>query len=194
MVCVSHIDQIFLHVPGAGGTALGAQPAMQAHVLVLDHDAAGLEAVADIEILRRGSSPAPSRRVRRSASSPFSVNVMQSIGQMSTQASHSMQSWPVNTVCTSQLRQRSASLSASSTSKPSSTSALMSRQRHHFLAVRHPIALVERDLVVVAPLVDAHLLAGEIAMSGAGRTFTSSPLAEADRSRSRPRGRAPPPR
>jgi hypothetical protein len=37
---------------------------------------------------------------------------MQSIGQMSTQASHSMHSDPVKTVWTSQLRQRSASASA----------------------------------------------------------------------------------
>src|SRR5262249_5479650 len=56
------------------------------------------------------------RRVRRSASSPFSVKVMQSIGQMSTQASHSMHSEEVKTVCTSQLRQRCASLSARLTS------------------------------------------------------------------------------
>ena len=37
------------------------------------------------------------------------VKVMQSIGQMSTQASHSMQSCAENTVCTSQFRQRCAS-------------------------------------------------------------------------------------
>ena len=43
--------QVLLHVPGAGRAALGAQPAMQAHVLVLDHDAAGLEAVGDVEVL-----------------------------------------------------------------------------------------------------------------------------------------------
>ena len=47
---------------------------------------------------------------------------MQSIGQMSTQASHSMHSLSVNTVCTSQLRQRCASFHAVATSKPSSTS------------------------------------------------------------------------
>ena len=52
------------------------------------------------------------RRLRRSASSPFSVKVMQSIGQMSTHASHSMQRLVVNTVCASQLRQRCASLNA----------------------------------------------------------------------------------
>src|SRR5258705_181900 len=45
-------------------------------------------------------------RVRSSASSPFSVKVMQSIGQMSTQASHSMHSDELKTVCTSQFRQR----------------------------------------------------------------------------------------
>ncbi len=50
---------------------------------------------------------------------------MQSIGQMSTQASHSMQAASVNTVCTSQLRQRSASLKAVAASKPSSTSTRM---------------------------------------------------------------------
>jgi len=48
---VSHIDEVLLHVPGAGRAALGAQPAMQAHIFVLGHDAAGLEAVADIEVL-----------------------------------------------------------------------------------------------------------------------------------------------
>src|ERR1700728_1255235 len=31
-----------LHVPGGGRTALGAQPAVHAQVLVLDHHAAGL--------------------------------------------------------------------------------------------------------------------------------------------------------
>ena len=65
------------------------------------------------------------RRWRRSASSPFAVNVMQSIGQMSTQASHSMHCLSVNTVCTSQLRQRCVSFHAVSASKPSSTSSLM---------------------------------------------------------------------
>src|SRR2546426_1049702 len=65
------------------------------------------------------------RRVRRSASSPFWVKVMQSIGQMSTQASHSMHSLSANTVCTSQLRHLCASLNPVIGSKPSSTSTLM---------------------------------------------------------------------
>ena len=65
------------------------------------------------------------RRVRRSSSVPFSVKLMQSIGQMSTQASHSMQAGSVKTVCTSQFRHRPASFTAVATSKPSSTSTLM---------------------------------------------------------------------
>ncbi len=64
-------------------------------------------------------------RARSSGSSPFTVKVMQSIGQMSTQASHSMHLVLMNTVCTSQLRQRSASLNAVARSKPISTSILM---------------------------------------------------------------------
>src|SRR5206468_12858684 len=38
-------------------------------------------------------------RARSSVSSPSRVNVMQSMGQMSTQASHSMQRGGLNTVC-----------------------------------------------------------------------------------------------
>ena len=64
-------------------------------------------------------------RVRRSSSSPRRVNVMQSIGQMSTQASHSMQVSRLNTVCTSQFKHRSASFQAVAASNPSSTSTRM---------------------------------------------------------------------
>src|SRR3546814_16047053 len=43
-------------------------------------------------------------RVRRSASSPLVVKVMQSVGQMSPQESHSMHLSLVNTVCTDRKR------------------------------------------------------------------------------------------
>ena len=39
-----------LHVPGGGGAAFGAEAAVEADVLVLDHDAAGLEAALDVEV------------------------------------------------------------------------------------------------------------------------------------------------
>src|SRR5215475_8647877 len=45
------VELELLHVPRAGGAALGAQAAVQADVLVLDHDAAGLELARHVEIL-----------------------------------------------------------------------------------------------------------------------------------------------
>jgi hypothetical protein len=86
------VEQELLHVPGAGGAALGAQAAVQADVFVLDHHAAGLEFCRHIQVLVRLQR----RRLQaaaQSASSPLVVKVMQSIGQMSTQASHSMQAF-----------------------------------------------------------------------------------------------------
>ena len=66
---VRHVEQELLHVPGAGRAALGAEPAMQADVLVLDHDAAGLERVGDVEVLgevqRRGLQAAAQLVLRR---------------------------------------------------------------------------------------------------------------------------------
>src|SRR4029079_5197110 len=54
-------DGEFLHVPGAGRAALGAQSTVQADVLVLDHDAAGLEGVGDVQrligVARRSAQP-----------------------------------------------------------------------------------------------------------------------------------------
>ena len=50
---MGHLDEIFLHVPGAGGTALGAQPAMQADILVLHHHPPGLQVRGDVEVLVR---------------------------------------------------------------------------------------------------------------------------------------------
>src|SRR6202051_1308505 len=48
---MSHVDEILFHVPGAGRTAFGAESAVQANVLVLDHHASGLEAFGHVEIL-----------------------------------------------------------------------------------------------------------------------------------------------
>ena len=45
------VEEEFAHVPGTGRAALGAQPAMQAHIFVLGHDPAGLQPIADVQIL-----------------------------------------------------------------------------------------------------------------------------------------------
>ncbi len=47
-----HVEQELLHVPRAGRTPLGAQAAVQAHVLVLHHHPAGLERARHVKILR----------------------------------------------------------------------------------------------------------------------------------------------
>src|SRR5262245_10622814 len=49
---VRHVEEELLHVPGAGGAALGAQAAVQAHVLVLHHHLRGLERAGDVQVLR----------------------------------------------------------------------------------------------------------------------------------------------
>ncbi len=86
-----------MHVPRSGGAAFGAQPAMQADVFVFHHHPAGLQAVGDVEglveVRRRGAL----RRVRRSASSPFAVKVMQSNRGCGRARVASMQSCEVNT-------------------------------------------------------------------------------------------------
>src|SRR5271154_6084177 len=64
------------------------------------------------------------RRERSCDSLPFGAMVRQSTGQMSMHASHSMHSLVVNTVCTSQFKQRCTSRAACSAVNPSSTSIL----------------------------------------------------------------------
>ena len=56
---MSHIDEVFLHVPGAGGTALGAEAAVQAYVLVLDHYTFGGEGTRYINILAQNKAQIP---------------------------------------------------------------------------------------------------------------------------------------
>src|SRR5258708_23201141 len=45
-------EEELLHVPGAGRTALRAQPAVQTQIFVLGHDTSRLENVRDVQILR----------------------------------------------------------------------------------------------------------------------------------------------
>src|SRR4051812_21473143 len=50
---VRQVEQELLHVPGARRAALGAQPAVQAHVLVLHHHAPGLQLPRHVQVLRQ---------------------------------------------------------------------------------------------------------------------------------------------
>lgn len=46
-----YVVEELLHVPGGGGAAFGTEAAVEADVFVLGHDAAGLEAVGDVDVL-----------------------------------------------------------------------------------------------------------------------------------------------
>ena len=98
---------------------------MHADILVLDHDASRMRQRARYVQRLLGFVAGALSRERSCASGPFGVMVRQSTGQMSMQASHSMQSFAVNTVCISQLRQRCTSSAACSAVNPNSTSTLI---------------------------------------------------------------------
>jgi len=83
-------------------------------------------------------------------------------GQTSTHASHSMHSRSTNTVCTSQLRQRSTSRTVCSGVNPSSTSMFEAPEALEQVDVRHLGALHRIVVVAVAPLMNPHLLTDEI--------------------------------
>ena len=146
-----------MHVPGAGGATLGAQPAMQADVLVLHHDAPGLEPFGDIEVLvvmRRGRlQPLPQilflailcegdaiHRADVDAGVAFDAGGRREHGlHVAVQAALRLAERELDVIAELDL----------------GADVL---QRDHLVAMRHLVALVAGDVVVVAPLVDAHLL------------------------------------
>ena len=73
-----------------------------------------------------------------------------------------MHSWPSNTVCTSQFRQRSRFLEGERGIEAQLDLGHDVLQRLHLGAMRDLEAMVDGRSVVVAPLVDAHLLAGDV--------------------------------
>jgi hypothetical protein len=110
-------EQIVLpHVERGRGASLGAEAAVDAEVLVLDHDAAGLgQVLGHVD----GLGQVQRGRLQLTAQLglvPLGRMPRQSTGQTSTQASHSMQSGAVKWVWTSQFRQRSTSRSVASRS------------------------------------------------------------------------------
>src|ERR1041384_2427716 len=60
---VGLFQEELLHVPGAGRAALGAQAAVQAHVLVLHHHALRFQRTGNVEILRCVPGPLKTQRV-----------------------------------------------------------------------------------------------------------------------------------
>ena len=130
------------------------------------------------------------RRVRRSGSSPLTVKVMQSIGQMSTQASHSMQADLGEHGLHVAVQAAPRLLDGRGDVEAQFDLHLDAGQRLLGLGPWHLEALVVGGVVVVAPLVDAHLLRHQV-----GHRRRAGPRrprrAAAGRSTPRPRGRGP---
>src|SRR5712691_6815979 len=154
---VGHLEQELLHVPGAGRAALGAQAAVQADVLVLHHDAAGLERSRDIEVLREVAR----RRVQLVPQ--FLLIGIQGEGdavhRADVDAGIALDAQPVGehrlhiaVEAALRLLPRRGDVEAEL------DLGLHILQRDPDVAPGHLVARVGVDLVVVAPLVDAHLL------------------------------------
>src|SRR5262245_468755 len=152
-----HVQQELLHVPRAGRAALGAQPAVQADVLVLGHNAAGLKGVRDIEVLGEGRS----RRVQAAAQVGLLAVVRErdAVHRTDVHAGIALDAelggeHRLHVAIEAALRLRKAGLRI----EAHLDFDLDVLQRHLLVAPRHLVAGGERDVVVVAPLVDAHLL------------------------------------
>ena len=162
VVGLRHVEQEFLHVPRAGRAALGAQAAVQADVLVLGHDAAGLDRH------RRRTAPASRfsagaiSRVRRSASSPFGGE-RDAVHRADVDACVALDAQLVgehrlHVAIEAALRFRVRELRI----EPQLDLRADVLQRDDRVLERHAIAAIAVDAVVVAPLVDAHLLRQQV--------------------------------
>src|SRR6267378_3292980 len=158
---VGQVEQEFLHVPGARRAALGAQPAMQAHVLVLRHDPARLQRPRDVEILRG----IPRRRGEARAQVRF-LAVLGEGDAVHRADVHAGVALDAQLVGEHRLHVAVQAplrfLEAGHRVEAKLDLDLDVLQRDRLVLPGNLVALVGRDRVVVAPLVDAHLLAREV--------------------------------
>src|SRR3989441_2423926 len=158
---VGQIEQELLHVPGAGRATLGAQPAMQAHVLVLGHDAAGAQRSGHVDVLlevvRRRAQPLPQLRF------VAVVGERDAVHRADVHAGVALDAQLVG-----EHRLHVAVQAALRLLEPGHRVEaeldldLDVLQSDLLVLPGHLVALVGRDRVVVAPLVDPHLLAREV--------------------------------
>src|SRR5690606_8471600 len=158
---VGHLEEELLHVPGAGRAALGAQPAMQAHVLVLRHDAAGVEGLGDVErlvgIQRRRVQALTQVRLlavlgERDAIHRTDVDARVALDAQA-RAEHGL---GIAVEAALRLLERRGRIEPLLDLDPDVL------ERHAHVVPGHLEALIERYVVVVAPLVDAHLLRHQV--------------------------------
>src|SRR5580658_4785756 len=164
MACRSGLSRFevkFLHVPGSSRATFGAQPAMQADVFVLGHDTAGLEQAGDIDVLRE--------ILRRRLQSLTQIDFLaigregDAIHRADVDAGVALDTELIGEdglgiAIETALRLFEGELGI----EPQlDLGADVAESQRQFL-VRHLEALVVGDVVVVAPLVDAHFLADQI--------------------------------
>ena len=155
-----HFEQEFAHVPRAGRTAFGAQAAMQADVFILHHHAAGFQQIGNVQILReiqrrRGEMRAQRHLlvVAREGDAIHRTDVDAGIAfDADILAEHG---FDIAIQATLRFGERGLRIEAEFDFD------FYTFQRFLFFAPRHGVADVVGDVVVVAPLVDAHLLRDE---------------------------------
>src|SRR6266850_4795287 len=176
------LDQVLLHVPGAGGAALGAQAAVQADVLVLHHDARGLQRAGDVKILGQ---------VLRRRVEPRAEILLLAVGdeadavhRADVDAGIALDAQPVGE------HRLHVAVEAALRFLPRRGDVEAELDFHlHVLQRRldigpgHLVARVAGNLVVVAPLVDAHLLRqhGDAGCGALGDVFAVQQLLDGDR-------------
>src|SRR5213594_421321 len=158
---VRQVEQELLHVPGARGAALRAQSAVQAHVLVLRHDPAGREGARDVEVL----GGIPRRRGEAGAQLGF-LAVLGESDAIHGADVHAGVALDAQLVGEHRLHVAVQAplrfLEAGHRIEAELDLDLDVLQRDRLVLPGNLVALVGRDRVVVAPLVDAHLLAREV--------------------------------
>src|SRR6266498_18361 len=158
---VRQVEQELLHVPGAGRAALGAQAAVQANVFVLHHHLAGLELARDVEILR-----GVLRRRHKARAQVRLLAVLREADAVHRADVHAGVALDAQLVGEHRLHVAVQAplrfLEAGGRVEAELDLDLDVLQRDLLVLPGNNVALVGRDRVVVAPLVDAHLLAREV--------------------------------
>src|SRR5208337_1297447 len=158
---VGHSQKEFLHVPGSGRTTLGTEPAMKANILILGHDSACLEVAADIEVLGkvRGWCLQSGAKVCfftlfRESDAVHRANIGARIALNAERASEDGLHIAVQaTLC---LREREGWTESKLYLGPDIL------QSEGVVAQWHRIAFMNGNVIVVAPLVNAHFLARQL--------------------------------
>src|SRR5215813_3631948 len=165
-----------LHVPGPGRTALGTQPAVQAHVLVLGHDATGLEGAGDVEVLTLVARRYP----QAGAQAPF-IGVADEIDAINRADVHAGIAFDAQRRGKYRLHVAIEAafglLEGQLIIEPEFDLDLEVAQRPHLVGMRHANPPLRGVIVLIGPLVNAHLLA-EQAGAGRGALFERLAVAE----------------